>query len=92
MRTAGLLFRFRSKVDRRCSVLMLTERGRELVSMLQVERNDEAEKLLRVLTTARQRELHHLLLSLSRHLEEESIGRHLTDNQPVAEPASRRAS
>ncbi len=92
MRTAGLLFRFRSKTDRRCSVLRLTDEGRELVALLQVERASEAEALLAVLSPDRQRSLYQLIEALVLRLEAESAQGASALFGPVAEPAPRRAS
>ncbi len=69
MRSGGLLYRFRCKKDRRKSVLLLTERGRELVDAVSRAQEIETESLLSVLDGAQQRELWHLLERLHRHLD-----------------------
>lgn len=69
MREAGLLFRFRSKTDRRKSVLMLSERGRQLAQAIRRLQQIESETLLAVLDEQRRAELASLLEQLYDQLE-----------------------
>ncbi len=69
MRTAGLLFRFRCRSDRRKSVLLLTERGRELAIAVSRAQKIETEFLISVLDAAQRRELRSLLEQLHGQLD-----------------------
>lgn len=69
LRGCGLLYRFRSKTDRRKSVLMLTERGRQLVASIAGAQQIAAGQLISVLTAAEQSELCGLLDRLQEGLD-----------------------
>lgn len=61
LRKSGLLFRFRCKVDRRRSVLLLTESGREILTVLGEARRAVARSLVGRLNSTQITELRRLL-------------------------------
>lgn len=69
MRVNGLLFRFRSKTDRRRSVLMLTDEGRQLADAIALTWDATAVDLLSVLDAEQQTQLARLVQRLSDHLD-----------------------
>ncbi|MGE4003662.1 MAG: MarR family winged helix-turn-helix transcriptional regulator, partial [Planctomycetaceae bacterium] len=69
MRTSGLLFRFRSKTDRRKSVLMLSARGRELAQAISRTQRIEAESLVSTLDAEQRVELQQLLDQWHKYLD-----------------------
>ncbi len=69
LRSSGLLFRFRSKTDRRRSVLMLTEHGRQLAEAITLAQNAQAVDLLSVLNVGQQIQLQQLLRRLDEYLD-----------------------
>ncbi|MCA9073468.1 MAG: MarR family transcriptional regulator [Planctomycetaceae bacterium] len=69
MRVNGLLFRFRSKTDRRRSVLMLTEEGRQLAEAITLTREAAAVNLLAGFGADQQAQLQRLVWRLSDHLD-----------------------
>ena len=69
LRKAGLLFRFRSKADRRRSVLLLTDDGTSLVQALTKARDVAAGTLVSSLNTRQIGELRALLSTLGSRLE-----------------------
>ncbi len=69
LRTSGLLFRFRSKTDRRRSVLMLTERGRELAQAINRAQHAQAVAVMSVFDHDQLLQLHQLLQCLHEHLD-----------------------
>ncbi|MBW3542611.1 MAG: MarR family transcriptional regulator [Planctomycetes bacterium] len=71
MRTSGLLYRLRSKTDRRKRVLMLTDRGRSLMALADGRHRREVSELL----TAFEPEERTALLALLRRLLAEIIER-----------------
>ena len=90
MRKAGLLFRFRSKVDRRRSVLLLTEAGSEMVSALIKARDVVACSLIDSLGGDQLREIHSLLRRLTARLDE--AGQERRSNGSEHSASLRRAS
>ncbi len=69
LRASGLLFRFRSKTDRRRSVLMLTERGRQLTEAISLAQAAKAVAVISVLDSGQQVQLHQLVQRLREHLD-----------------------
>lgn len=69
MRVNGLLFRFRSKTDRRRSVLMLTEEGRQLAEAISLTWDTAAVDLLAGIDVDQQAQLQRLIWRLSDHLD-----------------------
>ncbi|HUG94346.1 MAG TPA: MarR family winged helix-turn-helix transcriptional regulator [Planctomycetaceae bacterium] len=61
MRASGLLYRLRSKSDRRKRVLMLTERGRSLLALADDRHRDQMTSLLAAFSDAERRRLLELL-------------------------------
>jgi MarR family transcriptional regulator for hemolysin len=61
MRASGLLYRLRSKSDRRKRVLMLTERGRSLLALADDRHREQMASLLAAFTDAERRRLLELL-------------------------------
>jgi DNA-binding MarR family transcriptional regulator len=61
MRASGLLYRLRSKSDRRKRVLMLTERGRSLLALADDKHREQMSKLLAAFSDAERRRLLELL-------------------------------
>jgi DNA-binding MarR family transcriptional regulator len=69
MRSSGLLFRFRSKTDRRKSVLILSGRGNQLAHAVSRAQNLEAALLVSALRADQQAALRDLLQLLRDHLD-----------------------
>jgi DNA-binding MarR family transcriptional regulator len=69
MRSSGLLFRFRSKADRRKSVLILSGRGKQLAHAVSRAQNIEAALLVSALRADQQAALRDLLQQLREHLD-----------------------
>ena len=69
LRKSGLLFRFRSKVDRRRSVLLLTDDGRSLVQALTKARDVAAGSIVNGLSASQIAELRALLNTLGSRLD-----------------------
>jgi DNA-binding MarR family transcriptional regulator len=61
MRASGLLYRLRSKSDRRKRVLMLTERGRSLLALADEKHREQMSSLLAAFSDAERRRLLELL-------------------------------
>lgn len=92
LRKAGLLYRFRSKSDRRRSVLLLSETGEQLIGLLSAARSDVAASLLQSLSSNQINELRALLAALSGGLKDTQIE---IEAAPFLEPGEaglRRAS
>jgi DNA-binding MarR family transcriptional regulator len=70
LRKAGLLFRLRSRTDRRRSILLLREPGQELVTLLTEARESAAEALLQRIPAPQIAELRRLLNELGTSLAE----------------------
>lgn len=68
LRSSGLLFRFRSKADRRRSVLVMTEQGRMLAEAITRAQESEAGVLMSALTEQEQHDLQQLVERLRAHL------------------------
>ncbi|RLS56703.1 MAG: MarR family transcriptional regulator [Planctomycetota bacterium] len=61
MRRDGLLFRMRSRLDRRCSVLLLSDEGRDKLAQIDALRQQRMADALKGLTIEEQSQLHLLL-------------------------------
>lgn len=91
LRKAGLLFRFRSKTDRRRSVLLLSDDGKSLVAALTTAREVAAGSLVGGLTPQQVAELRALLSMLGARLERGAEAREETCGR-VRQSEFRRAS
>ena len=68
LRSSGMLFRFRSKSDRRRSVLVLTEQGRALAEAVTRAQEAEACAVMSALDVEQQHHLQELVQRLCEHL------------------------
>jgi DNA-binding MarR family transcriptional regulator len=83
MRRDGLLLRMRSRVDRRCSVLLLTELGVQRLGSITAGRDHHLSHWLDRLTTEEQTLLCHLLDRLLDVLEQASPPESPAQSQPT---------
>ncbi|MEX1097526.1 MAG: MarR family transcriptional regulator [Planctomycetales bacterium] len=84
MRRSELVYRLRSKADRRKRLLMLAPRGRELLGLVRQRRADPADTLLRCFDAREIRELAGLLERLVKALADTRADRPQNDRQAVA--------
>lgn len=69
MRTDNLLYRLRSKLDRRKRVLILTERGQAILYRIERCHAERLEQMLREFPDEQRQELRRLLMRLNSHLQ-----------------------
>lgn len=92
LRKAGLLYRLRSKVDRRRSVLLLSEEGQELVTLLSAARDVVAESLMAEIAAPQIANLRSLLANLNLRLTSSERDDHRSSSPISGSPQLRRAS
>jgi DNA-binding MarR family transcriptional regulator len=89
MQTDGWLFRLRSGVDRRRSVIVLSPRGLDALAQIERIRQRRAAAWLRGLTARELNSLNQLLDRLLQSLHPSELEQEGNDAQPPAAPASR---
>ena len=85
MRNDGLLYRLRSKTDRRKRLLLLTHQGRELLERVEVSHETRMDRLLHHFDPAEQKLLAQLLEKLVGELDRRRL--HELPDLPAREPA-----
>lgn len=88
MRADNLIYRLRSKLDRRKRVLILTERGQAVLQHLEKCHSERLEKMLARFAAAEREELSRLLQQFIDHLSPstESPSAPITGSAPIAAP------
>ncbi|MBD3672621.1 MAG: winged helix-turn-helix transcriptional regulator [Planctomycetaceae bacterium] len=74
MRTDNLIYRLRSKLDRRKRVLILTESGQSILSQIETCHAQRLEEMMRNFGPEQRRQLSEMLNQLMQHIEAKSPG------------------
>lgn len=74
MRTDNLIYRLRSKLDRRKRVLILTERGQSILSQIETCHSERLEEMMKNFGPEQRRQLSGMLNQLMQHIESKPQG------------------